>query len=143
MPYTYLENIAVADAAFEAQGATREELFAAAAEATLREMIANPEGLQPRELRRILLGPDSLDLLLYHFLQELIFFKDSEQLLLVVREIRIRETAQGYLLEAEAAGETLDPQRHELAADVKAVTMHRFGVRQIAGGWQATVVLDI
>jgi SHS2 domain-containing protein len=37
----------------------------------------------------------------------------------------------------------LDPQKHPQNVDVKAVTMHRFQIRQIPQGWEASVVLDI
>jgi len=40
-------------------------------------------------------------------------------------------------------GEEIDRDRHALRNDVKAVTMHMFGVKKKAGRWQATVVLDI
>ena len=44
---------------------------------------------------------------------------------------------------AEAYGEVIDRERHELLVDVKAVTMHHFKVEETAEGWTATVVLDI
>ena len=39
MPYTYLEEIAIADIAFRATGKTEEEVFAAAADATVNVMV--------------------------------------------------------------------------------------------------------
>ena len=48
-----------------------------------------------------------------------------------------------YHLTAEATGEKLNPLRHELLVDVKAVTLHRFTVKQTPEGWEATVILDI
>jgi hypothetical protein len=39
MPYRFLEDIATADIAFEARGETLEEVFTAAAEATMNVMI--------------------------------------------------------------------------------------------------------
>ena len=40
-------------------------------------------------------------------------------------------------------GEPIDPQRHRLRVDVKAVTLHRFSIEKTAQGWEATVILDI
>ena len=43
-------------------------------------------------------------------------------------------------------GEEIDRERHALRNDVKAVTMHMFGVKKArgkGGRWEATVVLDI
>ena len=50
-PYRYLEEIATADVAFEAWGATREEAFLAAADATLNTMVEEIGTVAPRERR--------------------------------------------------------------------------------------------
>lgn len=44
---------------------------------------------------------------------------------------------------AELAGEPIDPGRHELVADVKAVTLYDLRVEQTPEGWRARVTLDI
>ena len=46
-------------------------------------------------------------------------------------------------LRGTLTGEPIDPSRHELRADVKAVTKHLYQVRQENGRWVARVVLDI
>ena len=43
-------------------------------------------------------------------------------------------------LHATAIGEQLDPQRHQMRVDVKAVTLHRFRVEQTEQGWEAFVI---
>jgi SHS2 domain-containing protein len=143
MPYQYLEEIGTADIAFEATGRELPELFVAAADATMNVMIENLDAIEPRETRRIELKNDAIDMLLFDFLQELIFFKDAEQLLLRVREAKIDERDNHYFLKATAAGEKLDPGRHEQRADVKAVTLHQFHVEKIDDEWKASVILDI
>jgi SHS2 domain-containing protein len=142
-PYRYLEGIATADVAFEAWGATKEETFLAAADATLNTMVEEIGTVAPRERRVFSLAADSLDLLLFELLQELIYYKDADRLLLRVRDLRIEETGSGYRLHAEAIGETIDPGRHRLLADVKAVTLHRLSVEKTPSGWRAIVVLDV
>ena len=143
MPYRYLEEIGTADIAFEATGRDLPELFVAAADATMNVMIENLDAIEPRETRRIELKNDAIDMLLFDFLQELIFFKDAEQLLLRVREAKIDENDGQYSLKTTAVGEKLDPGRHEQRADVKAVTLHGFGVEKTEGGWKARAILDI
>jgi SHS2 domain-containing protein len=143
MPYHYLEEIGTADIAFEATGRDLPELFKDAADATMNVMIDNLEAIEPRETRHIELSNHQIDMLLFDFLQELIFFKDAERLLLRVRNIRIDEKDKKYFLETEAAGETLDAARHQQRADVKAVTLHNFSVEKENGGWRARVILDI
>ncbi len=143
MPYHYLEEIGTADIAFEATGRDLPELFTAAADATMNVMIDNLEAIEPREPRRIELKNDAIDMLLFDFLQELIYFKDADRLLLRIREVQIDEKDDAYSLNATAAGESLDPARHQQRADVKAVTLHDFRVEKSDDGWKASVLLDI
>jgi len=143
MPYTYLEEIGTADIAFEATGRDLPELFSAAADATTKVMIDNIEAIQPRKKRRIELSSDQLDMLLFDLLQELIFLKDAERLLLRMREVEIDERNENYFLKATAEGEPLDVERHHQRADVKAVTLHGFSVQRTEDGWKARVLLDI
>ena len=143
MPYTYLEEIGTADIAFEATGWDLPELFSDAADATTNVMIDNIESIQPRETRQIELSNDKLDMLLFDLLQELIFLKDAERLLLRIREMQIAERDENYLLKATAVGEPLDAERHHQRADVKAVTLHGFSVERTQGGWKTSVLLDI
>jgi SHS2 domain-containing protein len=142
-PYRYLEEIATADVAFEAWGATVEETFLAAADATLNTMVEDIRTVAPRERRDLSLAADSLDLLLFELLQELVYHKDADRLLLRVHDLRIEETGSGFRLQAEAIGETIAPGRHPLLADVKAVTLHRLSVKKTPAGWRAIVVLDV
>jgi SHS2 domain-containing protein len=143
MPYHYLEEIGTADIAFEVTGRDLPELFSDAADATMNVMIENLDAIEPRDTRHIELSNDEIDMLLFDFLQELIYFKDAERLLLRVRDVQIDEKKEGYFLQAEAAGELLDAGRHHQRADVKAVTLHDFSVEKKNGGWKATVILDI
>jgi SHS2 domain-containing protein len=143
MPYEYLEDVGTADIAFEATGRDLPELFTAAADATMNVMIDNLEAIEPRETRCIALKNRAIDMLLFDFLQELIYFKDADRLLLRVREVQIDEKDDAYSLNATAAGEPLDPARHQQRADVKAVTLHQFQVEQTDSGWKTTVILDI
>ena len=143
MPYRFLEEIGTADIAFEATGRDLPELFKDAADATMNVMIDNLDAIEPRETRHIELPNDQIDMLLFDFLQELIFFKDAERLLLRVGNVRIDEKNKKYLLRAEVAGEHLDNARHQQRADVKAVTLHDFSVEKKDDDWRATVLLDI
>jgi SHS2 domain-containing protein len=143
MPYRYLEDLGTADIAFETTARDLPELFSDAADATMNVMIDNLEVIEPRETRRIELANEKLDMLLFDFLQELIYFKDAERLLLRVRKAQIEQRDQQYVLTAEAAGELVDAARHQQRADVKAVTLHGFSVEKQASGWKARVLLDI
>jgi len=143
MPYQYLEEIAKADVAFEAWGETREEMFIAAADAMMNVMVADLSTIRVRERRSLRLEADALDMLLFELLQELIFQKDAARLLLRVKEVAIKRQNENYRLMGAAEGEELDPRRHDLVVDVKAVTLHRFRVERTDGGWKTMVILDI
>ncbi len=143
MPYRYLDDIALADAVFEAWAPSLEGLMITAADATVNVMVEDLGTIRPLVHRTINLGPEAVDMLLYGLLQELVYFKDAEQLLLRVEKVRLASGPEGYSLTAEARGEKLDPGRHPLASDVKAVTLHRFSVTEADSGWRAFVILDI
>lgn len=144
MPYTYLDHIATADVAFHAEGATREELFRAVAEAVLNVAVADIDTVNSTVERHLTLQADDLELLLYSFLQEWIYYKDTEQLLLKPKDLQIDESDDGgFRLQGSFCGEPIDPDRHELGADIKAITFHRFNIHETNKGWEATVVLDI
>jgi len=143
MPYSYLEDVGTADIAFEATGRDLPELFTAAADATMNVMIDNLDAIEPRETRQIGLSNDNVEMLLFDFLQELIYFKDAKRLLLRTRETHIDQKGQAYFLKTKVAGERLDDTRHQQRADVKAVTLHGFSVEKYDGGWKARVLLDI
>lgn len=143
MPYRYLEDIALADEAFEAWGASLEELLVSAAQAVLNIMVSNPDSVRPRAYRHIRIEDESLDMLLFQLLQELIYYKDAEQLLLQIQNIRLERQGSRWIGFVELAGETINPQRHDLVVDIKAITLHRLDVRQTAEGWAATVTVDV
>jgi SHS2 domain-containing protein len=146
MPFCYRDDLTVADIGFEAQGETLEELFRAAWQATLQVMIETPEMLENAESRTIELQEPELELLLHGFLQELLYFKDAEGLLLNMETCRIEEQRgkrPRWRLHARASGQRAQDGLHALGTDVKAVTFHRFAVLRTEAGWKATVVLDV
>ena len=144
MPYEYLDDIATADVAFRATGHNLEEMFRAAGDAVLNVMLEDLGDLTFKQTLLITLDAGSVDMLLFEFLQELVYLKDAQQLLLRAGEVNIREKDNRAALTAQVRGEKIAPRRHHLSVDVKAVTMHQFRVREVrAGEWEAVVVLDI
>ena len=144
MPYRFIDDTSLADEAFQAWGQTIEEMFIAASDATLNVMVRDVGTVRSRQSRQVRLAESPLDMLLFQLLQELIYYKDAERLLLRTRKIRIEPMGNdAWTAEAELVGETIDPRHHDLIVDVKAITMHRFDVRQTAEGWTALVVVDV
>lgn len=143
MPYRFLDDAPTADTGFAATGATLDECFRTAADATLATMLANPESLRAAERRSATVRHEDLELALVKFLDELVYHKDAESLLLRASNVRVERRGNEWVVTADLEGEAIDPLRHQLAADVKAVTVHRLRVARAAHGWEATVVLDI
>ena len=143
VPFRYLEDVAIADVAFEAEGATLGETFGAAADATLAVMVGEPSSVLPRVRASFAAEDEALDILLLRFLEELVYRKDAEGLLLRSPDPRVERRGGLWSLRAELAGERIDPSRHRLLLDVKAVTLHLLSVEQTPGGWRARVVLDV
>ena len=140
MPFKFLDNVAIADVAFEASGRTLPALFKSCARA-LTEVMVDRTSVKPRKVERITLTSDSTENLLYDFMTDLIIRKDVDSILF--RDFRVSLDESGRRLECVARGEVIDRKRHRLRNDVKAVTTHLFGIRKTARGYSATVVLDI
>lgn len=143
MTYRYLEHIATADAAFEAFGSTLEELFVSAADAVMNTMVEDLVSIGSDEPVAFETEHTELDLLLYNFLSELVFLKDARCLLLRVKSVSITEAGGKFNAKAVAYGEKIDPKKHPLLVDVKAVTLHRFTLEKTDSVWRALVILDI
>jgi SHS2 domain-containing protein len=143
MPYEFLEDIATADIAFHAWGTDLEEVFKSAGDAVINTMIDNLDAIALTETRTFELEDDALDLLLFNFLQEFVYYKDSALLLLRAQQVDISQTESIYHLKAITQGESLDRDRHHQRVDVKAVTLHQFRLEKTDTGWMAQVILDI
>ena len=140
--YSFLEDIALADMAFEAKGDTAAELFQAAALA-LSEGMADIRRVRPKIHKTIRLRHARIDQLLFDWLAELIYLKDAERILFGRFSVQLAQN-EVWELTANIQGESISPKHHDLRSDVKAVTYHLFEVGQSESGeWKARVVLDI
>ena len=84
-------------------------------------------------------APD-LDLLLYEWLNSLVFHMATQRLLFSAFDV----TIVGSELDAEARGEPVDVARHAPAVEVKGATVTELAVRQEPDGrWCAQCVLDV
>jgi len=142
--YTFLEDIALADAAFDASGDTPSELFLAAAQALI-ETLADPHTITPVWTRTVERRDPELASLLFDWLSDIVYLKDAEGVLFHSAAAAVsHDHASGvWTLRGTLTGEPIDQRRHELRADVKAVTKHLYEVKQTGTRWSARVVLDI
>lgn len=140
MPFKFLPEAATADLALEVRTQTLEALFKTAALA-VEEAMVNTKNVAPIVEKEIILERSSIEELLFDFLQELIFYKDSESLFFSQFEVKI-EKNKFYKLKSKIKGEELNYAKHELRDDVKAVTMHQFQVKKNKE-WFLKAILDI
>ena len=128
--FRFLEDVALADAAFEAFGDSPSELFAAAARALI-ETMANPDTVSGEWHRSIVLEEPDLGELLFEWLSRIVYEKDAAGVVFRDATITVThdQTGEGWRLVGDIDGAPVDPERHELHADVKAVTKHLYDVR--------------
>lgn len=139
MTFKYLEGIALAEASFEANGKTLKELFESCADAFI-DTSANPKKIKSVIKKELEIKADNLEELLFNFLEELVFLKDSDSV--IFNKVEVKDISENKL-KALLIGDTINPSCQELRADVKAITMHKFKVEKTDFGWKAIVVMDI
>ena len=140
--FRFLEDIALADIAFEAEGETVEEVCRGATQALLASM-ANPATVPGGWERMIERSDVDPSMLLFDWLSEVVYWKDAAGV--VFREAPLTLTREGdvWLLRAHLIGAPVDHQAQELHADVKGVTKHLYELKQTGSCWKVRVVLDV
>ena len=102
-------------------------------------VVENLDSVQPVVSREFRIAGNDNAYLLFDWLNELLFVCDTERL--AFSQFDVQMTAAG--LTATASGEPLDPARHHLTHEVKAITYHGLTVEQKAEEWLAEVIVDI
>ena len=128
-----------ADIGLRMRAADLNELFADAARGLFGLIVENLADVRPTQAEQIHVDGTQREYLLFDWLNELLYLFDSRHL--VCSEFKVTVTATG--LDAEVRGEPLDPGRHRLDHEVKAITYHGLKVEQTSEGWLAEVILDI
>lgn len=141
--YRFLDDVAVADLAFEAAGDSLEELFQAATRA-LFEAMADPATVGASWRQTVEREDSDPAGLLFDWLCDVVYWKDAAGVVFNQVQLRITPVLEGrWRLTAELRGAPVDPSRQTLRADVKGVTKHLYDVRHDHGRWTARVVLDV
>jgi len=103
-------------------------------------LITDPEKVSPVEAARISVSANDRDELLRNWLSELNYRHVAEQR--VFGSFAVSELTE-VRAEGEARGERLDPARHDVFGEVKAVTFHGLKVAREGGQWVARVIFDV
>jgi SHS2 domain-containing protein len=135
--YEFFEH--TADLGLRVRAPDLDTLFAEAGQALFAAIVENLTDVRPTQSVAVQLTETDRELLLFDWLKELLYRFDAEGLVFGRFEVRVRPDG----LEGTAWGEPLDPARHVLGHEVKAITYHGLTVEQSADGWLAEVIVDI
>ncbi|MCS7144346.1 MAG: archease [Archaeoglobaceae archaeon] len=134
MRYKFIDH--TADIAFEAYGKNLEELMENSALA-FYEAFVDKKKLKGSEKRTIEVEADEDDLLLYRWLNELLFLFETQ--FFAGKRVKVRIENRKAIGEIE--GGKFD--RSAVRVEPKAITMHKFGIRKEGDKLIAFVVVDI
>jgi len=115
------------------------ELFAHAAWAMF-DLMSDATTIRPQHTVTISVSAADLEDLLVRWLGELLYLYDTQRFLCCTFTFTLLEPTH---LIATVAGETLDPSRHPIDTEIKAVTYHQIAVEQVGEHWQARVIFDL
>lgn len=141
--YRLIEH--TADVGVEAEGPDPAAVLAAAARGMFA-VLTDPATVRPRERWPVRASGPDWPLLLFAFLDELLYLHLTRRVLVAdVVDLRVEPPAGGRegTVAAVAVGEPIDPDRHELRVEIKAVTLHGLELAPADGGWRARVIFDI
>jgi len=137
--YEFFEH--TADVGATVRGVTLPRLFENAARA-LFDLVTDRRAVRPRRSVPISVSGTSVEDLLIRWLQELLYLHQTGGWLFsafaVERIDRARVRCRG-----RARGEPLDPSRHPLRREVKAVTYHQIRLTRGRSAWRVRIVFDI
>jgi SHS2 domain-containing protein len=128
-----------ADVGIRARADTAEELFAEAARGLFSLMIENVDDVQTVEELEFHLNGDDVEELFHDWLAELLYAFNARRLALAEFHVQMGASE----LTATARGEPIDPSRHQIAVEVKAITWCGLKVEHQPNGWLAEVVVDL
>lgn len=129
-----------ADLGLRIEASTLDELFAEAAKGLCSLIVENVDDVAPLVTHAFTLEGSDREYLLFDWLNELLFVFETEHLLLSRCAVKVSSAG----LTAVGHGEKLDPDRHRLDHEVKAITYHGLQLAESpAGGWWAEVIVDI
>lgn len=128
-----------ADTGLIVRAATLPELFSRAAFGMF-VVLADFDKVVPVESERIEVTADDLLCLFVGWLSELNFRHVTQRKLYC--QFDLREVSETRAV-ADVWGEKIDPQRHTVCAEIKAVTRHNLKVKKVRSGWLAQVVFDL
>jgi SHS2 domain-containing protein len=128
-----------ADLGLRVRAATLPELMADAGRGLFAMVVDDLDSVRPVLAREFHIAGNDKAYLLFDWLNELLYVCDTERLAFSQFDVQIADDG----LAATAGGEPLDPARHHLTHEIKAITYHGLRVEETGDGWLAEVIVDI
>jgi SHS2 domain-containing protein len=132
-----------ADLGLRIRGDDLEDLFRTAAEALTNVIVSNQDQVRSEVYEGVGMEAASLEELLVDWLNDLVYRCEVEHEVYGKFEVSLDLARVRPRLSAFIEGESIDPARHVLDHEVKAVTRHGLKIVHDQGGWLAEVVVDI
>ncbi len=130
-----------ADIGVRGLGDTPGEAFAQAAMA-LTAVVTDPADVRARQTLEIRMRDSDLELLLFDWLNEIVFLMATRRMLFGDFEVAVDVTKSE--LRATMCGEPVDAGRHAPAVEIKGVTLTELKVAPLNDGrWLAQCVVDV
>lgn len=115
------------------------ELFSVAGRALIRLMI-DPDSIQSREQRNIVVSAAEIDLLFKEWLSELLaLFHNEEFLVARITEVQLNNSQ----ISALVYGEKFDKIRHKIYRELKSITYHQLGIKFDGKQYIGTFIIDV
>jgi len=128
-----------ADVGLRVRADSLDALFVDAAHGLFSLIVTNLDQVKAVQEKTIRIDTSEPEYLLFDWLNELLYTFDVDQLLF--SEFAVRVDARG--LTATCRGEPVQPDRHEMDHEVKAITYHELKVQRDGDGWMAELIIDI
>lgn len=143
MDYEILDNITSADIAVSVKADNLNELFMKGGIALVSEMTDELDLIKEREKRIGTLNHHELELLFFQFLNELLFFKDAEGLILKPVKVEIKAEDGEYICTYIFSGELINDSLCGFRVDIKGVSLHHLKIEEEGGIFKGIAVFDV
>jgi SHS2 domain-containing protein len=147
--FEIVEGLTSADIALRLWGNSIEDVMHQAAAALLAVLLENPNSVQEQSERELAVEAESEEMLLYRFLDELVFLKDAKKMLVMPKQLAVLPGLEdlagkkGIVLRGVFLVDYINHSRHRFNVDIKAITMHGLSFAKRESGYEAHVVVDV
>ena len=131
------------DIGIQVTAPTLPQLFERAAAGMVR-VLTDPEAVRTDEATQITVNGRDHEALMVRWLSDLNYRHTVDHVLYGTFAVEaIDETDTGLSLTATVRGEPIDPDRHTVYTEIKAITFHGLDVHETDDGWAVQVIFDM